>query len=186
MIRPFKSIRPKVDRTAFISETAVIIGDVQIGAESGIWYNVVIRGDVNSIRIGCRTNIQDLSILHVTSRKSESDPGAALFIGNDVTVGHHCTIHGCTLENGAFIGMNAVIMDRVVVGSGAMVAAGSLVTEGTIIPPGTLWVGSPAKFKRNLGENDKNRASFIAASYIDLAKVYRESYIQAAPESDLP
>ena len=186
MIRPFKCVSPTIDRTAFISETAVIIGDVQVGAETGIWFNVVVRGDVNSIEIGCRTNIQDLSILHVSSRKSESDAGSPLFIGDNVTIGHNCTIHGCRLENGAFIGMNAVVMDKVVVGSGAMVAAGSLVTEGTIIPPGTLWVGSPARFKRTLTEDEKIRTASITASYIELAKVYREPYTSVSLENDLP
>jgi len=186
VIRPFKGIYPEIDRTAFISETAVIVGDVHVGAETGIWFNAVVRGDVNSIRIGCRTNVQDLSILHVTGRKGESDPGSPLFIGDDVTIGHHCTIHGCTIENGAFIGMNAVVMDRVVVGAGAMVAAGSLVTETTIIPSGTLWVGSPAKYKRDLTENEKTRMSSVAASYVELAKIYREPYTSVTLENDLP
>jgi len=186
VIRPFKGVSPTIDRTAFISETAVIIGDVQVGAETGIWFNVVVRGDVNSIKIGCRTNIQDLSILHVSSRKSEGDTGCPLFIGDDVTIGHNCTIHGCTLENGAFIGMNAVVMDRVVVGAGAMVAAGSLVTEGTILSPGTLWMGSPARFKRALTEDEKIRAASITASYIELAGVYREPYTSVSIENNLP
>ena len=186
MIRPFNNVYPIIDRTAFISETAVIIGDVQVGAETGIWFNVVIRGDVNSIRIGSRTNIQDISILHVTSRKNEYNSGAQLFIGDDVTVGHNCTIHGCRLENGSFIGMNAVVMDKVVVGSGAMIAAGSLVTEGTIIPPGTLWIGSPARFKRALTEEEKNRTSSITASYIDLARAYRKPYTSVSLGNDLP
>jgi len=186
VIRPFKGVAPTIDRTAFISETAVIIGDVQVGAETGIWFNVVVRGDVNSIKIGCRTNIQDLSILHVSSGKGESDIGSPLFIGDNVTIGHNCTIHGCRLEDGAFIGMNAVVMDKVIVGSGAMVAAGSLVTEGTIIPPGTLWVGSPARFKRSLTEDEKVRTASITASYIELAGVYREPYTSVSLENNLP
>ena len=186
MIRPFKGVCPSIDPSAFIAETAVIIGDVQIGAESGIWFNVIIRGDVNSIRIGCRTNIQDLSILHVTGRKNDNDSGAPLFIGSDVTIGHNCTIHGCRVENGAFIGMSAVVMDRVVVGSGSMVAAGSLVTEGTVIPPGTLWVGSPARYKRTLGEEEKRRMTSTAVSYIELARVYRDPYTSVRLENDLP
>ncbi len=176
MIRPFKEIFPTIDRTAYISETAVIIGDVQVGAHSGIWFNVVIRGDVNSIEVGCHTNIQDQSTLHVSGRKNESDPGAPLYIGDDVTVGHNCTIHGCRLENGVFIGMNSVIMDKVVIGSGAMVAAGSLVTEGTVIPPGTLWLGSPARYTRALSESERIRNAAIAASYVELADVYRDQY----------
>ena len=172
MIRPFNNIHPVIDKRAFISETSVIIGDVNIGAQSSIWYNVVIRGDVNYIRIGCRTNIQDLSVLHVTGNKDETRSGFPLIIGDNVTVGHHVTLHGCTIENGAFVGMNSVVMDRVVIGEGAMVAAGSLVTEGTFIPPDTLWMGSPARFKRSLVDNEKRRSKELAESYVSLSKQY--------------
>ena len=150
MIRPFQGISPKIDPTAFIAETAVIVGDVEIGAQSSVWYNVVARGDVNFIRIGRRTNIQDLSMLHVTHRKNDADPGAPLIIGDDVTVGHSVTLHGCTIGNGAFIGMQAIVMDKAVIGEGALIGARSLVTEGTVVPPYTLWVGAPAKVKREL------------------------------------
>jgi len=174
MIKPFKSIYPEIDVDAFVSETSVIIGDVRIGSQSSIWYNVVIRGDVNSIRIGRRTNIQDLSLLHVTGIKDASRPGLPLFIGDNVTVGHKVTLHGCTVENNAFIGMNAVIMDGVVVGEGAMVAAGSLVTERTVIPPWTLWMGAPAKLKRALSDIEKIRSLELAESYVNLSKTYIE------------
>lgn len=150
MIRSFQGIAPKIDPTAFIAETAVIVGDVEIGTQSSIWYNVVARGDVNFIRIGSRTNIQDLSMLHVTHRKNENDPGAPLVIGDDVTVGHSVTLHGCTVGNGSFIGMQAIVMDKAVIGEGALIGARSLVTEGTIVPPYTLWIGAPAKMKREL------------------------------------
>ena len=150
MIRPFQGISPKIDPTAFIAETAVIVGGVEIGAQSSVWYNVVARGDVNFIRIGRRTNIQDLSMLHVTHRKNDADPGAPLIIGDDVTVGHSVTLHGCTIGNGAFIGMQAIVMDKAVIGEGALIGARSLVTEGTVVPPYTLWVGAPAKVKREL------------------------------------
>jgi len=174
MIKPFKSIYPEIDADAFVSETAVIIGDVHIGSQSSIWYNVVVRGDVNSIRIGRRTNIQDLSLLHVAGIKGDSRPGFPLFIGDNVTVGHKVTLHGCTVENSAFIGMNAMIMDGVVVGEGAMVAAGSLVTEKTVIPPWTLWMGSPAKLKRDLSADEKMRLLELAESYVNLSKIYIE------------
>lgn len=151
----------------------MIIGDVHIGRNSSIWFNVVVRGDVNSIRVGDRTNVQDLSVLHVTGHKDEITPGAPLTIGNDVTIGHSTVIHGCTIEDGAFIGMKAMVMDRVTVGKGAMIAAGSLVPEGTVIPPGTLWLGSPAKFTRILGEDEKVKAAAIALSYASLSKLYK-------------
>ena len=150
MIRSFQGTAPKIDSTAFIAETAVIVGDVEVGAQSSIWYNVVARGDVNFIRIGARTNIQDLSMLHVTHRKNEQDSGAPLVIGDDVTVGHSVTLHGCTVGNGSFIGMQAIVMDKAVIGEGALIGARSLVTEGTVVPPYTLWVGAPAKMKREL------------------------------------
>lgn len=150
MIRSFKGIAPQIAASAFIAEGAVVIGDVTVGQESSIWYNCVVRGDVNFIRIGDRTNIQDLSMLHVTHKKDADDPGAPLVIGNEVTVGHSVTLHGCTIEDGAFIGMQAMIMDGAVVGKGALVGARALVTEGTVIPPATLWVGAPAKYKRDL------------------------------------
>jgi carbonic anhydrase/acetyltransferase-like protein (isoleucine patch superfamily) len=170
MIRPFKDIIPKIDPSSFIAETAVIIGDVEIGPHSSIWYNTVIRGDVNHIRIGKGTNIQDLSMLHVTHRKDTRDPGAPLIIGDFVTVAHCVTLHGCTIDNGAFIGMQAVVMDKVVVGEESLVGARALVTEGTIIPPRTLWIGSPARFKRDLTTEELERIRKSASNYVRYAE----------------
>lgn len=150
MIKSFQGITPAIHQTSFIAETAVIIGDVVIGEQSSVWYNCVVRGDVNSIRIGARSNVQDLSMLHVTHKKHADDPGAPLIIGDDVTIGHSVTLHGCTLKDGCFIGMQAMVMDHAVVGEGALIGARALVTEGTVIPPHTLWVGSPARYKRDL------------------------------------
>ena len=172
MIRPFKGISPKIAASAFIAEGAVVIGDVSIGQEASIWYNCVVRGDVNFISIGDRTNIQDLSMLHVTHRKNADDPGAPLVIGNDVTVGHSVTLHGCTIEDGAFVGMQAMIMDKAVVGKGALVGARALVTEGTIIPPGTLWVGAPAKYKRDLTPNEVAWLGRSAGNYVRYSREY--------------
>ena len=135
MIRSFQGLRPTIDESAFIAETAVIIGDVEIGAQSSVWYNCVVRGDVNHIRIGARSNVQDLSMLHVTHKKHADDPGAPLIIGDDVTIGHSVTLHGCTLQNGCFVGMQAMVMDHAVVGEGALVGARALVTEGTSSRP---------------------------------------------------
>ena len=174
MIRPFQGIYPNIDSTAFIAETAVIVGNVTIGKESSIWYNVVARGDVNFIRIGDRTNIQDLSMLHVTHKKMPDDPGAPLVIGDDVTVGHSVTLHGCTIGNGAFVGMQAIIMDKVVVGEGALVGARALVTEGTMIPPHTLWVGAPARYKRDLTPDEIAWQQKSAGNYVKYAKQYSD------------
>jgi carbonic anhydrase/acetyltransferase-like protein (isoleucine patch superfamily) len=172
MIRPFQGIHPNIDTTAFIAETAVIVGEVEIGAESSIWYNVVARGDVNFIRIGARSNIQDLSMLHVTHKKGPDDPGAPLIIGDDVTVGHSVTLHGCTIEKGAFIGMQAIVMDKVVVGEGALVGARALVTEGTVIAPHTLWVGAPAKYKRDLTPEEVAWLQKSAGNYVKYSRQY--------------
>ncbi len=172
MIRSFQGIHPKIDPTVFIAETAVIVGDVEIGPQSSIWYNVVARGDVNFIRIGKRTNIQDLSMLHVTHRKNAADPGAPLIIGDDVTVGHSVTLHGCTVENGSFIGMQAIVMDKVTVGEGALIGARALVTEGTSIPPHTLWLGSPARYKRDLTSDEIAWLEKSAGNYVNYALQY--------------
>ncbi len=172
MIRPFQGILPKIDPTVFIAETAVIVGDVEIGPQSSIWYNVVARGDVNFIRSGSRTNIQDLSMLHVTHRKNAADPGAPLIIGDDVTIAHSVTLHGCTVENGAFIGMQAIVMDKVTVGEGALVGARALVPEGTAIPPHTLWVGSPARYKRDLTPDEIAWLEKSAGNYVNYALQY--------------
>ena len=174
MIRPFQGMHPHIDDSAFIAETAVVIGDVTIGSQSSIWYNVVVRGDVNYIRIGDRTNIQDLSMCHVTHRKNAEDPGAPLIIGNDVTVGHSVTLHGCTIEDGSFIGMQAIIMDKVVVGEGALVGARALVTEGTVIPPHTLWVGSPAKYRRDLTPDEIAWLARSPQNYVRYSRQYLE------------
>jgi carbonic anhydrase/acetyltransferase-like protein (isoleucine patch superfamily) len=172
MIKKFKNITPTIADSAFIAETAVVIGDVCVGESSSIWFNVVARGDVNHIRIGDRTNIQDLSMLHVTGARDAGDSGHPLIIGNDVTVGHSVVLHGCTVEHGAFIGMHSMVMDRAIVGAGAVVAAGSLVPEGTEIPPLTLWIGSPAKFKRTISAEESIRFSRISKSYCTLAMNY--------------
>lgn len=172
MIKSFGNIRPSVSKDAFIAETSVIIGNVAIGPMSSVWYNVVIRGDVNSIRIGSCSNIQDNSVLHVTGKKSDTNSGHELIIGDNVTIGHCATLHGCTLEDNSFIGMNAIIMDGVIVGKGAMVAAGSLVPENIIIPPGTLWMGAPANQKRLLTASEKIRFSKISESYVVLSRTY--------------
>jgi len=172
MIRPFQGIHPNIDTTAFIAETAVIVGEVEVGPESSIWYNVVARGDVNFIRIGARSNIQDLSMLHVTHKKGPGDPGAPLIIGDEVTVGHSVTLHGCTIEKGAFIGMQAIVMDKVVVGEGALVGARALVTEGTVIAPHTLWVGAPAKYKRDLTPEEIAWLQKSAGNYVKYSRQY--------------
>jgi carbonic anhydrase/acetyltransferase-like protein (isoleucine patch superfamily) len=167
MLIPYQGIIPKVPPSVFIAQGAVIIGDVEIGENSSVWFNTVVRGDVHAIRIGSGTNIQDLSMLHVT-RKSHP-----LIVGNDVTVGHRVILHGCTIGNLCLIGMGSIIMDGAVVEEGALIGAGSLVSEGSVIPSGMLAFGVPAKPKRELSDDEKRFLSLSAKQYIEDAKKYR-------------
>src|SRR3954465_1867326 len=154
-----KGVVPSISDKAFIAPGAAIIGDVVIGEDCGIWYGCVIRGDVNIIRIGARTNIQDGTVIHVTRQTGPTH------IGSNVTIGHSALLHACTLEDNSFIGMRATIMDDAVVESGAMVAAGALVTPGKRIPPGPLWAGAPAKFFRQLSPEDIDFIPVSAQNY---------------------
>ncbi len=166
MIYTFQDKTPKMPSTVFIAHSADVIGDVEIGNDSSVWFNSVIRGDVHFIRIGERTNIQDLSMLHVTRKKHP------LIIGNEVTVGHHVTLHGCTISNRILIGMGAVVLDGAVISDNVMVGAGALITEGMTIPPFTLALGVPAKIKRALTEEEIAFLGQSAQNYVELAKLY--------------
>jgi len=172
LIRPFENVAPNIAADAFIAETAVIIGDVEIGAGSSIWYGCVLRGDSNSIKIGARTNIQDGTVIHVNHER-EGATGTRTVIGSDITVGHMALLHACTLEDGSFVGMKACVMDGVVVEGGAMVAAGALVTPGKRVKKGELWAGSPAKLMRALTEKEIAYFTYSAQHYADLAAGYR-------------
>jgi carbonic anhydrase/acetyltransferase-like protein (isoleucine patch superfamily) len=171
-IRPYRGKFPQIAASAYIDPAAVIIGDVVIGEEASVWPRTVIRGDVHSIRIGARTNIQDGSVLHVM--KDEWP----LVLGNDVTVGHSVTLHGCTIESRVLIGMGCIILNGAVIGSDSIVAAGSLITERTIIPPGSLVMGSPGKVKRTLTAIDRDSIARYAERY----SAYREIYRNEAEE----
>jgi carbonic anhydrase/acetyltransferase-like protein (isoleucine patch superfamily) len=166
MIKKFKDTSPKIHDTTFVAENAVIIGDVEIGKESSIWYSCVLRGDVNNIKIGERTNIQDGTIIHVSSTTQGT------YIGDDVTVGHAALLHACTIGNRAFIGMQACVMDDSIVEDEAMVAAGALVTPGKRIPSHQLWGGRPAKYMRDLTQDEIEFLKFSAERYVTLSRVY--------------
>lgn len=166
MIRSFQGIRPTIPKSAFIEDTAVVIGDVVIGEESSVWFQAVVRGDVHYIRIGSRTNIQDLCMLHVTH---DTHP---LVVGDDVTVGHHVVLHGCTIKNRVLIGMGAIVMDGAVIGEDCIVGAGALVTERTIVPPRSLILGSPAKVKRPVTEQELAWIAESAQNYLAYAAQY--------------
>lgn len=166
MIRTFQGIRPTIAESAFIEETAVVIGDVVIGEDSSVWFNAVIRGDVHYIRIGKRTNIQDLSVIHVTH---DTHP---TILGDDVTVGHHVVLHGCTIHDRVLVGMGSIIMDGALIGEDCLVGAGALVTEGTIVPPKSLILGVPAKVKRALTEAESAWLRESAQNYVRYARRY--------------
>src|SRR5580698_2973132 len=154
-------VTPTIAADAFIAPTASVIGDVVVGSETGIWFHCHVRGDLNSIRIGARTNIQDATIIHV-------DTGAfSTFIGDDVTVGHNAVIHACTLKNRAFVGISATVLDGAVIEEGGMLAAGGLLTPGKVIGPMELWAGTPARLLRVMAPEER-------AKFDRNAEVYRE------------
>lgn len=157
---------PQIDKNVFIAPGAHVIGNVQIGMESSLWFNTVVRGDVNWIKIGQRTNIQDLCMVHVDSG------GWPCQIGDDVTVGHRVIIHGCEISNRVLVGMGSVIMNGAKIGEDSIIGAASLVTENTVIPPRTLALGSPCKVKRDLTEKEIQMIKLSALHYAELAKSY--------------
>lgn len=169
LIKSVRGFTPQIGKDCFLADNATIIGDTVIGDECSIWFNTVLRGDVNSIRIGNRVNIQDGSVLHTLYQKSTIE------IGDDVSVGHNVTIHGATVRDGALIGMGAVLLDHVVVGEGAIVAAGSVVLSKTEIKPGELWGGAPAKFIKMVDpEQSKEINQKIAKNYLMYSQWYEE------------
>lgn len=161
MLRPYRGRLPVVDPSAYIDDSAQVIGDVTIGAESSVWMNVVIRGDVNVIRIGDRTNIQDGTVVHVMH---DTHPTT---IGDDVTIGHGAIVHGCTIGHRVLIGMGAILLNGAVIGDDSIVAAGTLVTEGTVIPPRSMVMGTPGRVRRPLTDAE-------VASILD----YSRNYVQ--------
>lgn len=163
----FKDMHPKIDTSAFIADGAVIAADVTVGANSGIWFNAVVRGDVSPVTIGKNTNIQDGSVIH-TSRFD-----GPTHIGDNITVGHMALIHACTLEDNCFIGMGSIIMDKAVVEEWGFIAAGSLVTPGKIIRKYELWAGRPAKFVRKITDDEIDYMTGNVQNYVELAKEYK-------------
>lgn len=160
MLRPFRSIFPVVDPSAFVDASAQVIGDVHVGPESSVWMNVVIRGDVNYIRIGARTNIQDLTLVHVMRHTHPT------LIADDVTVGHSAVVHGCTIEDRCLIGMGAILLNGCRIGTGSIVAAGALVPEGMIVPPGSMVMGVPGEVRRALTPEEDASIGWYADNYV--------------------
>mgnify|MGYP003632174211 CR=1 FL=1 len=166
IIRTFDNKTPKLGDDVFVAETAVIIGDVEVGARSSVWYGVVLRGDVHHIRIGEEVSVQDNTVIHVTSGRH------ATIVGDRVTVGHSVVLHGCTIGDQCLIGMGAVIMDRAIIGKNCVVGAGALVTPGTEIPEGHLALGSPAKVSRKLTDEELQWIATSSSHYVELAARY--------------
>lgn len=171
-LQPYQNAKPQLAKNVYIHAAATVIGDVVLDDESSVWPGTVIRGDVNFIRIGYGTNVQDLSMLHV-SHKSEWDPaGAPLVIGNYVTIGHTVILHGCTIEDECLIGMGSIVMDKAVVQKHVLLAAGSLVPEGKVLESGYLYMGRPAKKVRKLTEKEIEHFMYSANHYIKLKNQY--------------
>ncbi|MDD5585873.1 MAG: gamma carbonic anhydrase family protein [Alphaproteobacteria bacterium] len=167
LILPYRGVMPMIDPSAFIAPGVVVIGDVEIGAETSVWPGCVLRGDVHVIRIGARTNIQDGTVVHVTAG------GQGTHIGDDVTVGHMALLHDCTVESNAFVGMKAILMDGARIESRGVLAAAALLTPKKVVPSGQLWAGSPARFMRDLTPADMAEFGPRAQEYVELMKSYR-------------
>lgn len=167
LILPYRNMLPQIADDVFVAENATIIGDVKIGAQSAVWYGCVLRGDVNNIIIGARTNIQDGTVIHVSSYSQGT------YVGDDVTVGHMALLHACTVGNRVLVGMQACVMDDAQIGDDVIIAAGALVTPGKKIPSGQLWAGRPARYVRDLNEDDLKMLKISASKYVDLQTEYR-------------
>ncbi|MCA1590920.1 MAG: gamma carbonic anhydrase family protein [Acidobacteria bacterium] len=164
----FNGQTPRIHETAFITGDAFVIGDVEIGAESSVWFGSILRGDVNYIRIGSCTNIQDASVIHVSSRDHPT------VLEDEITVGHRVTLHGCHVESGCLIGIGSILLDGVRIGGNSLVAAGSLVTPDTKIPPESLVMGCPARVKRQLTPHELDHLQTSWRNYTELADRYRK------------
>ena len=165
---PYQQIVPEIHPSVYIAQGAMIIGDVTIGEESSVWFNAVLRGDLDQIRIGARTNIQDGTIVHL-------DNGYPCIIGDDVTVGHGCIVHGCTVGDGAMLGMGAIVLTGAKIGERAIVGAGALVREGQEIPQETVAVGIPAKVRRDVSAEDLERIRFGTLDYVTRGQIMKEN-----------
>ena len=168
MIRSYHGRWPQIAPSAYIDPAAVVIGDVIIGEHASIWPGAVIRGDVDWIRIGARSNIRDGSVLHVVEDQY------SLIVGEGVTVGHDVILHGCTIESRVLVGMGAVILNNAKIGVGSIIAAGTLVPEGTVVPAGSLFMGHPGKFRRALAPEDQETIDRYAARYVEYAVSYKQ------------
>ncbi|MEP4380213.1 MAG: gamma carbonic anhydrase family protein [Alphaproteobacteria bacterium] len=174
-VKPYLGVTPTIADDVFIADNAAVIGDVHIGAGSGVWYSCVLRGDGAPIRIGERVNIQDGTVIHVNGPRADGTAEMPTHIGDDITIGHSALIHACTLQSGCFIGMRSVILDGAVVETGAMVAAGAVVSPGKVVKAGELWAGIPAKPLRELRQAELDFWPESVATYCELAQNHIKS-----------
>ncbi|MBW2269679.1 MAG: gamma carbonic anhydrase family protein [Deltaproteobacteria bacterium] len=171
IVRPFRATSPRIAPDAWVAPGAVVVGDVEIGSDSSVWYGSIVRGDVNRICVGARSNLQDQCVVHVTRDRF------ACHIGDEVTIGHHATVHGCVVEDGVLVGIGAIVLDGARVGAGAMVGAGAVVPPGTQLEPGVLAVGVPARVVRALTPEERERNREITLGYVELARAHAESAV---------
>lgn len=169
LIKSVKGISPKFGNNIYLAENATVVGDVVMGDDCSVWFNAVVRGDVNSIRMGNKVNVQDGAIIHCTYQKT------ATTIGNNVSIGHNALVHGCTLHDNVLIGMGAIVMDHCVIGSNSIIAAGAVVLENTIVEPGSVWAGVPAKKVKDINpELQKGEIERIANNYLMYSSWFKE------------
>ena len=166
MVRRYADVHPRIHPSAWLAPGSIVVGDVEIGADSSIWYGAVIRGDVDRIRIGQRTNVQDHCVLHVESG------GFSCAIGDEVTIGHRAVVHACTVRDGALIGIGAIVLDGAEIGEEALLGAGAVATPGTVIPDGMLAVGIPARVVRALSPEDRSGQRAHALDYVEMARAH--------------
>lgn len=174
-IRPFGKQHPQIHPTVMVDEQATVIGNVQIDADSSVWPQAVMRGDVQTITIGKRTSVQDGCVLHVTHDGPYSPGGSPLVIGDDVTIGHNATLHACSIGNGVLIGMGSTVLDRAIIEDQVMLAANSLVTPGKRLESGYMYAGSPAQQRRPLTDKEKAMLTYMANNYVELKNTYMAS-----------
>lgn len=178
-IRKYQGVTPQLGARVFVDSAAVVIGDVELGEDSSVWPFALIRGDMHRIRIGARTSVQDGSVLHITHAGPFNPDGYPLLIGDDVTIGHKVTLHGCTLGNRILVGMGSIVMDGAVVEDEVIIGAGSLVPPGKVLESGFLYVGSPVKQARPLSDKERAFFSYSAANYVKLKDLHlAEGYDQ--------
>jgi len=166
MIRPYQGTLPTVPATCYVDPSAQVLGDVVLGEHSSVWMNAVIRGDVNAIRIGPRSNVQDCAVLHGMRNLYP------VIVGEMVTIGHNATVHGCVLEDAVLVGIGATILNNARIGEGSIIAAGAVIPEHTVIPANSLVAGVPGKVRRTLGDADRELILTYARNYLDYTKIY--------------